>query len=296
MTINNNFKISVIICTLRRPEYLKRCLGSLIVQNFPPHEIIVVYASDDHITEKLLKEYNVISVQQKELKGLSNARNLGINAASGHIIAFIDDDAIADKNWLKHLICGYNDECIGGVGGIVYSPDGKFMNFSNGYVDSSGNVYNDNEIYKNTEKLFPYLIGCNCSFKKEVLLSIGGFNEYYKYMYDETDLCVRIIRKGYKIVYVNNAIVFHAFEGQKDMWFHLSKNRTYFLIKNFNPELPLLKIISRDLSNLYEDVRSNIKFKRRKIYFNNIYHIFLGYCFGISDSYIKNEELLQFEH
>ncbi len=121
-----SIKISVIICTYNRHEYLEKLLNSLISQDFPPHEfeIIVVDNNSTDNTKQAIDEVKKgspvkINYVLEKRQGLSHARNRGIREASGRIVAFIDDDAVAEKNWLKEIVTTFEDVnpvpgCVGG--------------------------------------------------------------------------------------------------------------------------------------------------------------------------------------
>ena len=112
--------VSIVICTYDRAEYLQKCLDSMLNQTYGNFEVIIVNGPSTDNTASILKNYPFKTVQQIKKSGLSAARNLGIKEAKGDIIAFIDDDGVADKNWIKNLVKRYKDETIGGVGGIIY--------------------------------------------------------------------------------------------------------------------------------------------------------------------------------
>jgi glycosyltransferase involved in cell wall biosynthesis len=165
--------VSVIVCTYNRAQYLERCLDSLIKQKYPFFEIIVVNGPSNDDTERILNKYKTIKIiQQGVLDGLSSARNLGIKAAKGDIIAFLDDDAIANDAWIKCLIEGYTDILVGGVGGPVFDITGNWYQFRNGYITKEGNPsfnnYFDRDYNSPEGKCFNYLMGTNSSFRKSV--------------------------------------------------------------------------------------------------------------------------------
>lgn len=238
--------ISVVVCTYNRRTHLERCLKSLKDQEYKNFEIIVVNGPSNDGTDAVLRDYpKIYVISQNELNGLSNARNLGIMASKGEIIAFIDDDAVADKNWLDSLVSGYSDITVGGVGGLVYGPEKSHLQFDNGIINKSGLP---EAIRPHGKKLkkdeFQILMGTNCSFKREVLYSVGGFDPYFKYYHDESDLCVRIALRGYRIVYQRSAFVVHDMvEGHNrrtpyDLnWYEILKNVIYFTLKNFHCEI-----------------------------------------------------------
>lgn len=240
--------VSIVICTYNRAKYLERCIESLKKQTHTNFEIIVVNGpSTDETNQVLMKDPEIKLVKQKELNGLSFARNLGIEKSSGEIIAFIDDDAIADENWIKYLVEGYTDESIGGVGGPVFDITGKWYQFKNGYISKAGipSFIIEQDLNFNDPKgeFFNYIMGTNSSFRKSILYEVELFDEKIKYYIDETDVCVRVIKSGYKIKHIDNAIVFHEMtEGHNrkspgDLnWHEIIKNVIYFSLKNFGNE------------------------------------------------------------
>lgn len=241
-------KVSVVINTYNRAESLKSTLESLYHQTDPNFEVIVVNGPSTDNTEDVVKPYlNTLKFVSCPERNLSVSRNLGIEAASGDIVAFIDDDGIADPNWIRDLIDGYDDPGIGGVGGLVYDHTGMQLQYHYSSCDRKGDTdytiqppFSDYNI-PYADK-FLYLQGTNCSFRKEYLVQIGGFDEEFEYYLDEVDVCMRIIDAGYKIKPVDNAVVHHKYmksflRNEKKVVLHpysTVKNKYYFAVKNNN--------------------------------------------------------------
>ena len=117
--------VSVVINTHNRAESLKVTLESLFHQMYKNFEVIVVNGPSTDQTEKVVSEYGKhIKLLSCPVRNLSVSRNIGIEAASGEIVAFIDDDGIADPYWIADLVAGYTGPEIGGVGGLVYDYTG----------------------------------------------------------------------------------------------------------------------------------------------------------------------------
>jgi hypothetical protein len=237
--------VSVVVCTYNRAEYLDVCLLSLHRQSYSNYETIVVNGPSTDGTNKVLAKYPDIKiVLQKELNGLSFARNLGIRVAEGEIIAFIDDDAVADARWLEKLVAGYTGPEVGGVGGLVYGPKRTHYHFDNGIIGKCGipdPIRDPAATAKKGE--FIILMGTNCSFLRSVLLEVGGFDPYFRYYHDESELCVRVTKAGYRIVYQRDAFVVHYMvEGHNrrspydQNWSEIVKNVIYYTMKNFGNE------------------------------------------------------------
>jgi glycosyltransferase involved in cell wall biosynthesis len=118
-----NFIVSVVIATRNRAESLRDTLDSLTRQSRKPDEVVVVdNASSDHTKDIALKFVDSLNLKYvyEAKRGIPYARNAGIQNAGGDIIAFIDDDCIADENWLKNLEIPFvKDPHIGVVGGEI---------------------------------------------------------------------------------------------------------------------------------------------------------------------------------
>ncbi len=247
--------VSVVINTHNRAESLKVTLESLFHQMYKNFEVIVVNGPSTDQTEKVVSEYGKhIKLLSCPVRNLSVSRNIGIEAASGEIVAFIDDDGIADPYWIADLAAGYTGPEIGGVGGLVYDYTGMQLQYQYSSCDRNGDT--DFGIrppfarycVPQAEK-FLYLQGTNCSFRKTCLEEIGGFDEEFEYYLDEVDVCMRIMDLGYRIRPLDHAAVHHKYvqsyvRNEEKIVLHpysTVKNRYYFAIKN-NREKDLEKV------------------------------------------------------
>lgn len=113
-------KISVLITTRNRAEILKECLKSLEEQSRSPNEVIVVDNNSSDHTKTVVNNFKSLKTKylfEKKI-GISYGRNRGLKAAKGDIFAFIDDDCMAEKNWIKEIEDAFNknDYVVGVVG------------------------------------------------------------------------------------------------------------------------------------------------------------------------------------
>lgn len=242
--------ISVVINTYNRGEHLRRCLMSLARQTYDDFEVIVVNGPSTDNTDQVLEEFkNCVKVESCPIVNLSVSRNIGIRVAAGDIVAFIDDDAVpGNPDWLQLLADSYDEEKIGGVGGTVYwFRDDAPPQFKDGFVDAWGVACQNNQ-HDETEKhehVFRYLQGCNCSFRRKALVGVGGFDEFYEYYLDESDVAVRMQKAGWSLKFIPEASVYHEMaksnnrrETQGDKWYRgmnwypIIKNQVYFALKN----------------------------------------------------------------
>lgn len=238
-------KISVVICTYNRADFLNRTLYALQRQTYRNFEVVVVNGPSTDYTKEILKKYEkAIKILNNPYANLSISRNMGIEASAGEIIAYIDDDGIPDPDWLQNIALEYEDDTVGGVGGRVFGPGDRMIQHDGGYVDKWGAVEAIAEGAHNDPngECFNFNMGCNSTFSKKAVLQVGGFDEYFDFLHDETDLCVRLIRNNFKILSTSDAIVHHEFakshirENTYDPcrlnWYPIIKNKVYYILKN----------------------------------------------------------------
>jgi hypothetical protein len=136
--------------------------------------------------------------------GLSRARNLGIDAATGEIVAFIDSDAHPDPDWLYYLVCSLEEQNAAAVGGPNLAPGNA--GFTAESVDCApGNpthVLLDDEIAE-------HIPGCNMAYRKSALLDIGLFDPTHRAAGDDVDVCWRLLVRGQRIAFSPAAVVYH---------------------------------------------------------------------------------------
>lgn len=240
--------VSIVIITRNRPFILQYCIEHVLSQPYPHKEIIVVDSSSNNDSERVITRYpEVISIRLRSQKNnMPQARNEGIAAASGDIVAFIDDDALVQPGWLEALLAAYRDEKIGAVGGRTTGVPSPFCDEVSGpplmTVSSSGEVVMKGiELFSEIPVEVDHLRGCNMSFRREVLEQIGGFDPNYTLtnLLEETDLCTRVKKAGWQLVYMPAMSVQHYtlrrgnYYRQPSTVFSDSRNSVYFTIKNF---------------------------------------------------------------
>jgi len=212
------FKFSIVINTYNRATLLDDAISGLSELAYPNFEVIVVNGpSTDHTEEVLKKWEKKVKIGKCEQPNLAMSRNIGIEMASGDIIAFIDDDAVPHPAWLTHLAKHYHDPKIGGVGGFTIDNTGIAYQARKTVCDRFGNAYFTSDFFDERplsfvgSPFYPSLLGTNSSFRATALREIGGFDHAFAYLLDETDVCLRLVDQGYSIVYEPNALVYHQF-------------------------------------------------------------------------------------
>lgn len=239
-------KASVVIPTLNRRSDLAECLDSIFLcsQQSSLLEVIVVDNESTDGTFEYLRNYAVeeprLRFTQIPVRNAIKARNLGFNLASGDIIVHIDDDVVVDKEWLKKLVAPYVNESVGGVGGRLLDltqaiePNSRHII---GRIAPWGQFFTNFDAHESREVTF--LHGSNMSFRRDLVKRVKGLDQNYKTNWrDDTDLCVRIRKLGYRLVYQPTALVWHKGAGRRtrfssgDRLYGYFWNREYFYYKN----------------------------------------------------------------
>lgn len=220
-------------------------------------EVVVVNGpSTDNSDEIIASWLPRIRAGRCDVANLSVSRNVGICMARGDIVAFIDDDAVPEPEWLEQMAAAYRDPQVGAVGGFVFNHTGYEYQYKYCLVDRFGNAdLSPSRAFPHLSfpksGHFPHLLGCNSSFRRSALLKIGGFDEEYEYFLDETDVCLRIIDAGYLIEQLPNAFVHHKYapsniRGDNKVVryrYPVIKNKIYFMLKHAREFHPLDRII-----------------------------------------------------
>lgn len=193
------------------------CLEHLQRQTLAPQRIVVVDASPDDLTQRVVDDFPGVEYRRNDLGlgTLAASRAIGVNGATESVIAFIDDDAYAEPEWLERLLAAYDMPDIGAVGGRArngrvgeeqegHDRIGRFL--PNGRL--TGNFAADPGRTIDAD----HMLGANMSVRTDVLRSIGGIHDYYPgtCLREDSDLALRVRRAGYRIRFAPDAIVLHV--------------------------------------------------------------------------------------
>ena len=232
--MTENLPVSIIIPTYNRVQKLFRLLKSIKYLAPLPNEVLVIDDNSTDGTKEILKKWKGVSSKynkrillKEKNKGPADSRNRGIEISKNELIAFTDDDVIVDKLWLKYITSKLQNshEMLVGVGGSVKSIKGDILS----------QYYVEHRILE-APKSLNYLPTVNCCLKKKALLKIGGFNTSFSFAGGEdTDICLRLRRKGYYFLKERKAVVYHDFSSNFldfcKMWIRYGKG-TQMAISN----------------------------------------------------------------
>ncbi len=198
--------ISIVVPALNAERTIGRCLEALVHVDYPRerHEIVLVDNASSDRTADIAKRYPVRYLVE-ERRGPSFARNRGIEASRGDIVASTDSDCLATTGWLRELVNAFADERVGGVAGeiLAYPPQTPAERYAARIRHLSPQRYLRRPV-------FPFAVTANLAFRREVFDRIGLLDVSSPRGGESTDLCTRFFRgTGLRLAYAPKAIVFH---------------------------------------------------------------------------------------
>lgn len=225
--------VGVVICayTNERRRQLDLAIRSVLAQSRRPEKLVVVIDHNDGLLADIRTAFAGIDViANASVRGLSGARNTGLAAAGTDVVAFLDDDAIAEPDWLERLTVHYDDPAVMGTGGKVMPlwQAGRPRWFPEEFQWVVGCSYRGQP-----DALRPVRnpIGCNMSFRSTVFEIVGGFREGMGRTgqdaagCEETELCIRARQQipGTVILYDPQAVVYHHVTEGRSRWDYFRK-------------------------------------------------------------------------
>ena len=207
----------VVIPTFQRPAYVDECLAHLARQTLAPRRIVVVDASPDDETRAIVEQHPGVEYRRNDL-GIGHtatSRAIGADDAEEDIIVFIDDDAYAEPGWLEALTEPYGDGAVAAVGGRALNgqPDEEQSG-----IGQIGLLLPDGTLTGYFAAVPPkvvdvdHMLGANMSVRTSVVRELGGIRDLYPgtCLREETDIALRMRRRGMRIVYTPYAVVRHV--------------------------------------------------------------------------------------
>jgi GT2 family glycosyltransferase len=196
-------RISIIVCSYNGARTIRDCLRGLRRLDYPDFEVIVVNDGSSDATPAIAREYG-FRVISGHNHGLSHARNVGLRAASGDIVAYLDDDAYPDPDWLRYLAAGFLGSTHVGIGGPNLPPPGDGL-----VAESVANAPGGPIHVLLSDQEAEHIPGCNMAFRRDALLAIGGFDPQFRTAGDDVDVCWRLRERGGTLGFQPGAVVWH---------------------------------------------------------------------------------------
>jgi GT2 family glycosyltransferase len=200
-------RVSVVVCSYNGEATIGACLEALSRLDYPDYEVIVV---DDGSTDRTAEIAAGFDVQliRSDNRGLSAARNLGIEAATGEIVAFTDDDASPDRDWLRYLSHAFVCTDHVGIGGPNVPPR-DVETVERAVANAPGGPTH----VLLSDEVAEHIPGCNMAFRRDALQAVGGFDQQFRIAGDDVDICWRLQERGWTIGFCPAAVVLHRRRG-----------------------------------------------------------------------------------
>ena len=196
--------VSVVVCSCNGARTIRDTLEGLKRLAYPTFEVIVIDDGSKDATAAIAAEYDFVRLTSTPNRGLSAARNLGWQQATGEIVAYIDDDAYPDPHWLHYLAYRFMNGDWVGVGGPNIAPHGD-----GAIADCVANAPGGPVQVLLTDTLAEHVPGCNMAFRRDALAAIDGFDPRYRAAGDDVDLCWRLQARGGRIGFHAGAMDWH---------------------------------------------------------------------------------------
>jgi len=187
---------SVIVVSRHRAEALTLCLTALSQQDHPAFEVIVV--ADPAGLAAVRAQGLPVKLVAFDEANISAARNAGLALAAGEVVAFIDDDAVAEPTWLTRLCSGFAQAGVVAATGFVRGRNGISYQWRASEVDAQGQDHavqvpmGQISLRAGTHRRAVKTQGTNCAFRRDVLCAAGGFDPAFRFYLDEADVNLRL--------------------------------------------------------------------------------------------------------
>lgn len=205
-------EVSIVVPTYNRPGSLAVCLRALAALAYPRHRYEVIIVDDGGIADlgpaiDPVRQQIDVKLVQCSHGGVSTARNAGLKAANGKLVAFTDDDCVPHERWLVVLA----HTCVANRGTMI---GGRTLNSlgANQYSEMAQHIVDAAYAYYNADSAGSrFFASNNLAAPRKELIQIGGFDENFKvHAAEDRDLCDRWSHSGRGMVYADKAIVDHA--------------------------------------------------------------------------------------
>lgn len=197
-------RVSVVVASYNGGKTLRACLESLKDVQYPDYEVILVDDGSTDDTPSIAGDFPWVKTIRQENRGLSAARNAGIEAATGEVVAFTDSDCRVDADWLKYLVHDLVTSDFVGMGGHNFLPPDDSPKAAAVMAAPGGPIH-----VMLTDREAEHIPGCNMAFYREALREIGGFDPVFRKAGDDVDVCWRLQQRGHQLGFSSSGFVWH---------------------------------------------------------------------------------------
>lgn len=242
-------RATVIVLAWNGVEYLDACLRSVLAQDHPDFEVLVVDNGSTDGSAALVSTTfpQVRLIRNEHNLGFAGGNNVGLRAANGDILVLLNQDTVVQPGWLAALARAL-ETCPGAgvVGGKILDPDGRTLQHAGGYIrhplalgQHLGHGEIDNGQYDTACKV-EYVTGAAMALKRKVLAAVGDLDEgFFPGYFEDVDFCYRARQAGYAVWYTPEAVLHHlesasmrrdSFRGHCAYY----RNRLRFALKSYS--------------------------------------------------------------
>ena len=261
-------RVSVVVCAYNAERTMDACLASLEVLNYPDYEVIVVNDGSRDRTLEIAESYPYCRIISQPNKGLSVARNVGAEAATGEIVAYTDSDCVADPDWLAYLIAKMEAGGLTACGGPNFPPPEDRLVPAAVAVAPGGPTH-----VLLSDEVAEHIAGCNMAFRRETLLGLGGFDPVYRAAGDDVDICWRFQDAGHTIGFSPAATVWHF--RRNTVKAYCNQQRGYgkaeALVYSKHPFRFNLFGQAKWLGRIYGDLSTSLLLSRRPVIYSGVF-------------------------
>lgn len=262
-------KVTVVILNYKLKDQTIDCIKSVEKSTYPSLEIVVVdNNSEDGLGKEILNFPNVKFIQNNDNLGYAGGNNVGIKYAlekGSDYIFILNPDTTLDKDAIKFLVERLEDPKVGIVSPKVYFSDSQKIWYAGGIFDKANVLGSHRGVDQQDKKQYDessetdFATGAALVIKKQAFEEIGFFDERYFLYYEESDFCYRAKLKGFKIMYIPKAVVYHKNAqatglGSPLQDYFITRNRMLFAAK-FLPLRTRFALFREALRNLGNPVR-----------------------------------------
>lgn len=244
--------VTVVVLNYNGLEHLEPCFRSLMALDYPAQRLellLVDNGSSDSSVAFMEKRFPAVRLIRNERNlGFAAGNNVGVRAAQGELVAFLNNDMRVEPNWLRELVAPFEmGKDVAAVGGKILSWDGKRIDFAAAAMNIFGYGYQlgaGRRAASDVSEVRPMLFVCggNMAVRRQVYLDAGGFDDDYFAYYEDADLGWRLWVLGQQVLFTPKAVVYHRHHGTGR---HLAdekrrllyeRNALYTIIKNYEDE------------------------------------------------------------
>jgi GT2 family glycosyltransferase len=261
-------RVSVVVCSYNAERTMEACLVSLEKLNYPNYEVIVVNDGSEDRTLEIAERFTYCRIISQPNMGLSVARNVGAEAATGEIVAYTDSDCVADPDWLTYLVAKMETAGLVACGGPNFPPPEDSLVPAAVAVSPGGPTH-----VLLSDDVAEHIAGCNMAFRRDVLLRLGGFDPVYRAAGDDVDICWRFQDAGYTIGFSPAAVVWHFRRNTVKAYFGQQRGygKAEALVYSKHPFRFNLFGQAKWLGRIYGDLSTSLLLSRRPVIYSGVF-------------------------